>query len=85
MPRTCNRRPAPGNRDGPSPRTWTRSIPICAIPLNDRVLAYVELFSGRLKGYLEDGLNRGGRYLPMVRDIFEAEGLPLDLVVRAAD
>jgi membrane-bound lytic murein transglycosylase D len=49
------------------------------IPLNDRVLAYVELFSGRLKGYLEDGLNRGGRYLPMVRDIFEAEGLPLDL------
>ena len=55
------------------------------IPLNDRVLAYVELFSGRLKGYIEDGLNRGGRYLPMVQDIFEAEGLPIDLSVRAAD
>jgi len=49
------------------------------IPLNDRVLTFVELFSGRLKGYIEDGLNRGGRYLPMVRDIFEAEGLPIDL------
>jgi membrane-bound lytic murein transglycosylase D len=49
------------------------------IPLNDRVLTYVELFSGRLKGYIEDGLNRGGRYLPMVRDVFEAEGLPIDL------
>jgi len=50
-----------------------------SIPLNDRVLAFVELFSGRLKGYIEDGLNRGGRYLPMVQDIFEAEGLPIDL------
>src|SRR5262249_53926659 len=25
------------------------------IPLNDRVLSYVELFTGRLKGYLEEG------------------------------
>ena len=49
------------------------------IPLNERVLAFVELFSGRLKGYLEDGLGRGSRYLPMVQAIFEAEGLPLDL------
>ena len=49
------------------------------IPLNDKVLAFVELFSGRLKGYLEEGLGRGSRYLPMVQAIFEAEGLPLDL------
>ena len=49
------------------------------IPLNDRVLSYVELFSGRLKGYLEDGLSRGARYLPMVQEVFRAEGLPLDL------
>jgi len=49
------------------------------IPLNDKVLAFVELFSGRLKGYLEEGLSRGSRYLPMVQAIFEAEGLPLDL------
>jgi membrane-bound lytic murein transglycosylase D len=49
------------------------------IPLNKRVLSYVELFSGRLKGYLQDGLNRGTPYLPMIQEIFRAEGIPLDL------
>jgi membrane-bound lytic murein transglycosylase D len=49
------------------------------IPLNDRVLTYVELFSGRMKGYLEEGLSRGARYLPMIQSVFRAEGLPLDL------
>src|SRR5688572_6062576 len=49
------------------------------IPLNARVLQYVQMFSGRLKGYLEDGLARGARYLPMIQDVFRAEGLPLDL------
>jgi len=49
------------------------------IPQNARVLAYVELFTGRLKGYLEEGLSRGAGYLPMIQDVFRAEGLPLDL------
>jgi membrane-bound lytic murein transglycosylase D len=49
------------------------------IPLNRRVLSYVELFSGRLKSYLEDGLERGAQYLPMIQAVFRAEGLPLDL------
>ena len=49
------------------------------IPLNARVLQYVQLFSGRLKGYLEEGLSRGAQYLPMIQDVFRAEGLPLDL------
>jgi membrane-bound lytic murein transglycosylase D len=49
------------------------------IPLNPRVLSYVELFSGRLKGYLEEGMSRGARFLPMIQDVFRAEGLPLDL------
>jgi len=49
------------------------------IPLNARVLAYVELFSGRLKGYLQDGLSRGAQFLPMIQEVFRAEGLPLDL------
>ena len=49
------------------------------IPLNGRVLQYVQLFSGRLKGYLEDGLGRGAQYLPMIQEVFRAEGLPLDL------
>jgi membrane-bound lytic murein transglycosylase D len=49
------------------------------IPLNPRVLSYVQLFTGRLKGYLEEGLSRGARFLPMIQDVFRAEGLPLDL------
>jgi membrane-bound lytic murein transglycosylase D len=49
------------------------------IPLNAKVLSFVELFSGRLKNYLEDGLNRGTHYLPMIQEVFKAEGLPLDL------
>jgi len=50
-----------------------------AIPLNGRVLAFVELFTGRLRGYLQEGLSRGARCLPMIQDVFRAEGLPLDL------
>ena len=49
------------------------------IPLNAKVLQFVQLFSGRLKGYLEDGLSRGVNYLPMIQEVFRAEGLPLDL------
>jgi membrane-bound lytic murein transglycosylase D len=49
------------------------------IPMNAKVLSYVQLFSGRLKGYLEDGLSRGARFLPMIQNVFRAEGLPLDL------
>jgi membrane-bound lytic murein transglycosylase D len=49
------------------------------IPLNKKVLSYVQLFTGRLQGYLEEGLSRGARYLPMIQDVFRAEGLPLDL------
>lgn len=49
------------------------------IPLNERVLSYVELFQGRLRDFLESGLQRGTRYLPMIQNVFRAEGLPLDL------
>jgi peptidoglycan lytic transglycosylase D len=50
-----------------------------AIPLNTRVLSFVELFTGRLRGFLQDGLSRSAQYLPMIQDVFRAEGLPLDL------
>ena len=50
-----------------------------AIPLNARVLAYVELFQGRLHDFIEEGMKRGSRYLPMIQGVFRAEGLPLDL------
>jgi len=49
------------------------------IPLNQRVLGYVELFQTRLRSYLQDGLQRGSQYLPMIQNVFRAEGLPLDL------
>lgn len=49
------------------------------IPLNQRVLAFVELFQGRLHDFIEEGMRRGTRYLPMIQDVFRAEGLPLDL------
>lgn len=49
------------------------------IPLNARVLAYIELFQGRLREWFATGLRRGSRYLPMIQDVFRAEGLPLDL------
>jgi membrane-bound lytic murein transglycosylase D len=49
------------------------------IPQNDRVLAYVELFQGRLRDYIHESLTRGTRYLPMIQSVFRAEGLPLDL------
>jgi membrane-bound lytic murein transglycosylase D len=49
------------------------------IPLNQRVLSYVELFQGRLHEYIEEGMKRGSKYLPMIQNVFRAEGLPLDL------
>lgn len=49
------------------------------IPLNERVLRYVELFQGRLREFLAEGLQRGAQYLPMIQNTFRAEGLPLDL------
>ena len=49
------------------------------IPLNKRVLSYIELFQGRLHDFLEDGMRRGAKYLPMIQSVFRTEGLPLDL------
>jgi peptidoglycan lytic transglycosylase D len=49
------------------------------IPLNARVLSYVELFQGRLHDFIEAGMRRGSKYLPMIQNVFRAEGLPLDL------
>jgi peptidoglycan lytic transglycosylase D len=49
------------------------------ISQNSRVLQYVELFQGRLREFIQDGLTRGTQYLPMIQRVFRAEGLPLDL------
>jgi len=49
------------------------------IPLNARVMAFIQLFQGRLREFIQEGLERGSKYLPMIQDVFRAEGLPLDL------
>ncbi|MEO8076431.1 MAG: transglycosylase SLT domain-containing protein [Acidobacteriota bacterium] len=49
------------------------------IAQNSKVLAYVEMFQGRLREFIQDGLTRGTKYLPMIQSVFRAEGLPLDL------
>jgi membrane-bound lytic murein transglycosylase D len=56
--------------------TSAHDIPI---PLNQRVLGYIELFQGRLHDFIEEGMKRGAKYLPMIQNVFRAEGLPLDL------
>lgn len=57
-------------------RQTTHDLPIS---LNPRVLAYIDLFQGRLREFIQDGLARGSRYLPMIQSVLRAEGLPLDL------
>ncbi len=66
----------PSTRDAVKADLAEHDVPI---PENERVLSYVELFQGKLRDYIEEGLNRGSRYLPMIQSVFRAEGLPLDL------
>jgi membrane-bound lytic murein transglycosylase D len=49
------------------------------IPLNRKVLSYIELFQGNLRDFISEGLQRGVKYLPMIQEEFRAQGLPLDL------
>jgi len=49
------------------------------IPLNPKVLAYVDLFQGRLRDWFQTALHRSAPYVPMIQERLRAEGLPLDL------
>lgn len=49
------------------------------IPLNQKVLSYIELFQGNLREFINEGLQRGAKYLPMIQAEFREQGLPLDL------
>lgn len=74
-------RPAPAATTADTVRAdLQRSALGLTIPPNDRVLSFVELFQGRLSDFIVDGLERGHRYLPMIREVFAAEGLPEELV-----
>jgi len=68
----------------PASSVTTGAMPLPAaahlpVPLNQRVLSYIELFQGRLHDYIESGLKRGSQYLPMIQRVFSAQGLPPDL------
>ena len=51
--------------------------------LNDYVASYINYFSTRGKGFLENGLIRAGRYEPMIRRVLKEEGVPQDLIYLA--
>ena len=74
--------------DPPAPSTATetavasdlsRTTHDVDIPLNRKVLSYIELFQGNLREFISEGLQRGVKYLPMIQDEFREQGLPLDL------
>jgi len=50
------------------------------IEMNDKVRAYLALFTGQRRDRIQEAFDRAGRYLPMMRAIFQEQGLPLDLV-----
>jgi membrane-bound lytic murein transglycosylase D len=49
------------------------------IDLNNAVLKCIDLYQGRLRGWLETALSRGHQYLPHIRQVFAEEGIPQDL------
>ncbi len=51
------------------------------IEINDRVLGFLEYYqNGRGHTAMELGLERAGRYQPMIERILKEEGVPLDLI-----
>src|SRR5438552_9546761 len=56
----------------------THDLPI---EINDRVLGFLNYYhNGRGRGAIEVGLQRAGRYQPMIERILKEEGVPLDLI-----
>ena len=50
------------------------------IVINDSVEAYIGFFQIRIRDRFENYLNRSGRYLELMKEIFKKKGLPEDLV-----
>jgi membrane-bound lytic murein transglycosylase D len=50
------------------------------LAVNDAVLGYIHFFSGRGHKTLVGGLQRSGRYRPMIQRILDEEGLPQELI-----
>lgn len=47
---------------------------------NDRVARMIDAYCNRVHDRFEEGLENAGRYEPLIRTAFQAEGLPEDLV-----
>ena len=50
------------------------------LAVNDAVLGYINYFSGRGHKTLVGGLQRSGRYRPMIQRILDEEGVPRELI-----
>jgi membrane-bound lytic murein transglycosylase D len=50
------------------------------LTLNDTVLGYIHYFSGRGRKTMLAGLERAGRYRPLIQRILEEEGVPQELI-----
>src|ERR1700733_697642 len=50
------------------------------LSVNDAVLGYVNYFSGRGHKTLIAGLERAGRYSPMIQRVLQEEGIPQELI-----
>ncbi|MCX6552337.1 MAG: LysM peptidoglycan-binding domain-containing protein [Acidobacteria bacterium] len=57
-------------------RSTAHDVPI---PLNAKVLSYIDLFQGRLREWFQISLQRGQPYIPMIQSALRAQALPLDL------
>ncbi|MEE8461559.1 MAG: LysM peptidoglycan-binding domain-containing protein [Acidobacteriota bacterium] len=53
------------------------------VVLNDDVLRLLNFYQNRGREIMEQGLKRSGRYVPLFREIFREEGVPLDLIYMA--
>ncbi|MDH3285481.1 MAG: LysM peptidoglycan-binding domain-containing protein, partial [Acidobacteriota bacterium] len=80
--------------EGPEPELDPRHVasveeasqdvePDYPVIVNDRVLAWLEAYSGRLSGWFGQSLARSGEHIDRFREIFAEEGVPQDLVYLA--
>jgi membrane-bound lytic murein transglycosylase D len=63
-------------------RSATASLPIThqlSVPMNQRVVEYIQAFQGRLRDFIETGMKNGSKYLPMIQRVFTQQGLPPEL------
>jgi len=66
-------------------QTLAHAEPLYDFPVveNDKVRYYIDYYTGRAHNTFKIWLERSGRYLPMMREIFAEAGLPKDLAYLA--